>query len=207
MGQYESFNDQGVKTDNLSSESLSLLDNQSTESTVREAEAPIATQSNCETIDNQTQYTVGHHVPTQVQTEATLSEPLTIDNATNACWYLHAQVENLKVPLLFDTGSPISIISQEIYNKMSPERPCLAPTKTNFVAANGTTLEILGQGTFKFATEVKTYNWVFLVANIEGNAGIIGQDFIDSYGRQLKWKNLSWYTKDGVIRLFKRNSN
>ena len=207
MGQYESFNDQGVKTDNLSSESLSLLDNQSTESTVREAEAPIATQSNCETIDNQTQYTVGHHVPTQVQAEATLSEPLTIDNATNACWYLHAQVENLKVPLLFDTGSPISIISQEIYNKMSPERPCLAPTKTNFVAANGTTLEILGQGTFKFATEVKTYNWVFLVANIQGNAGIIGQDFIDSYGRQLKWKNLSWYTKDGVIRLFKRNSN
>ena len=73
MGHYESCNDQGVKTDNLSSESLSLLDNQSTESTVREAEAPIATQSNCETIDNQTQYTVGHHVPTQVQAEAPLS--------------------------------------------------------------------------------------------------------------------------------------
>ena len=72
------------------------------------AEAPIATQSNCETIDNQTPHTVGHHVPTQVQAEVTLSEPLTIDSATNACWYLHAQVENLKVPLLFDTGSPIS---------------------------------------------------------------------------------------------------
>ena len=96
---------------------------------MREAEATIATQSNCETIDNQTQHTVGHHVPTQVQAEATLSEPLTIDNATNACWYLHAQVEGLKVPLLFETGSPISIISQEIYNKMSPERPCLVPTK------------------------------------------------------------------------------
>ena len=123
------------------------------------AEAPFATQSNCETIDNQTPHTVGHHVPTKVQAEVTLSEPLTIDSATNACWYLHAQVENLKFPLLFDTGSPISFLSQEIYNKMSPE--CLAPTKTNLVAANGTTLEILGQGTFKFATEVKTYNWLF----------------------------------------------
>ena len=178
----------GHRKTNLSYESLNLLDNQSTESTVREAEAPFATQSNCETIDNQTQHTVGQHVPTQVRAEATLSEPLTIDNATNACWYLHAQVEHLKVPILFDTGSPISIISQEIYNKISPERPCSAPSKTNFVAENGTTFEILGQGTFKFATEVKTYNWVFVVANIQGNAGIIGQDFIDSYGRNSSGK-------------------
>ena len=102
VGQYESFNDQGVKTDNLSCESLSLLDDKIIESTVREAEAPIATQSNSKTIDNQTPHTVGHHVPTQVQAEVTLSEPLTIDSATNACWYLHAQVENSKVPLLFD---------------------------------------------------------------------------------------------------------
>ena len=65
--------------------------------------APITIQSNCETKDNHTQHTVGHNVLTQVETKVTQSEPLTIDNATH--WYLHAQVENLKVPLLFDKGS------------------------------------------------------------------------------------------------------
>ena len=51
-----------------------------------------------------------------------------------------------------------------------------------------TMLEILGQGIFHFETEVKTYNLKFLVANLDGNMGIIGQDFIDSQGNSLSGK-------------------
>ena len=116
----------------------------------------------------------------------TSSQSLAINKVSNACWYFHAQVENLEMPLLFDTGSPVSILSKETYERMCSDKPLLTTIETNLLTANGTQLEILGQGTFKLKTEVKTYEWKFLVANLEGNMGIIGQDFIDSQGRSLK---------------------
>ena len=125
---------------------------------------------------------------------------------SNACLYFHAQVGKIEMPLLFDTGSPVSIISKEVYENMATDKPSLTSIDTTLLTANGTQLEILGQGTFELKTEVKTYDWKFLVANLEGNMGIIGQDFIDSQGRSLKWKNLTWQTKAGIIKLFKLNS-
>ena len=108
--------------------------------------------------------------------------------------------------MLFDTGSPVSIISKETYDQIACNKPRLSPVDTHLKAANGSMLEILGQGIFDFETEVKTYNWKFLVANLDGNMGIIGQDFIDSHGKYLKWKNLTRRTKAGVIKLFKLHS-
>ena len=133
----------------------------------------------------------------QSLTKDSSNQPTTINKVSNACWYFHAQVGDLEMPLLFDTGSTVSLISKEVYDNMTEEKPALTPVETTLFTANGSKLEILGQGIFKLKTEVKTYDWKFLVANIEGNMGIIGQDFIDSQGRSLKWKNLSWQTKAG----------
>ena len=65
---------------------------------------------------------------------------------------------------------------------MSSVKP--SSVDTNLVAAYSTAFV---HETFKFAPEVKTCDLSLLVANIDGNAGIIGhfEDFIDSYGRQL----------------------
>ena len=134
------------------------------------------------------------------------NQSLSINNVSNACWFFHAQVGKIEMPLLFDTGSPVSIISKEVYENMATDKPSLTSIDTTLLTANGTQLEILGQGTFELKTEVKTYDWKFLIANLEGNMGIIGQDFIDSQGRSLKWKNLTWQTKAGIIKLFKLNS-
>ncbi|MEW8548166.1 MAG: pol polyprotein, partial [Candidatus Thiodiazotropha sp.] len=141
------------------------------------------------------------------QTGGSSNQSSTINKVSNACWYFHAQVGDLDIPLLFDTGSTVSLISKEVYDNMSEDKPTLTPVETTLLTANGSKLEILGQGIFKLKTEVKTYDWKFLVSNIEGNMGIIGQDFIDSQGRSLKWKNLTWQTKAGVIQLFKLNSS
>ncbi|MEW8547985.1 MAG: retropepsin-like aspartic protease/reverse transcriptase, partial [Candidatus Thiodiazotropha sp.] len=137
----------------------------------------------------------------------TINQPLTVNNVSSACWYFHAKIENLQIPLLFDTGSTVSIISKDTYNQMNSNRPILTPVETTLTAANGSVLELLGQGVFKLETEVKTYSWKFLVANIEGNMGIIGQDFIETQGKYLKWKNLTWRVKGGVIKLFKLHSH
>ena len=93
-----------------------------------------------------------------------------------------------------------------MYDNLTSDKPLLTSVEAILLTANGTQLEILGQGTFKLKTEVQTYDWKFLVANIEGNMGIIGQEFIDTQGRSLKWKILTWQTKTGIIKLFKLNS-
>ena len=136
----------------------------------------------------------------------TMNQPLTINSVSSACWYFHAKIGDLQIPLLFDTGSTVSIISKDTYDQITSNRPSLIPTETTLTAANGSVLELLGQGVFKLETEVKTYNWKFLVANIEGNMGIIGQDFIETQGRYLRWRDLTWRVKGGVIKLFKLHS-
>ena len=35
----------------------------------------------------------------------TMNQPLTINNVSSACWYFHAKIGDLQIPLLFDTGS------------------------------------------------------------------------------------------------------
>ena len=136
----------------------------------------------------------------------TIKQPLTVSNVSSACWYFHAKINDLQMPLLFDTGSPVSIISKDTYNQIT-NKPTLTPVDTTLNAANGSSLELLGQGVFELTTEVKTYNWTFLVANIQGNMGIIGQDFIEAKGKFIKQKSLIWRTKNGVIKLFKLHSS
>ncbi|WAR24032.1 hypothetical protein MAR_037701, partial [Mya arenaria] len=94
-----------------------------------------------------------------------------------------------------------------IWEKLGTDKPKLESNDSRLTAANGSKIDILGQATFKFDTEAKSYQWKFLVANLEGIAGIIGQDFISSQGRTLSWKTLVWQTKAGRVCLFKRESS
>ncbi|WAR30561.1 hypothetical protein MAR_033103, partial [Mya arenaria] len=80
-------------------------------------------------------------------------------------------IQDVAVPLLFDTGSPISIISKSIWEKLGTDKPKLESNDSRLTAANGSKIDILGQATFKFDTEAKSYQWKFLVANLEGIAG------------------------------------
>ncbi|WAR08780.1 hypothetical protein MAR_018738 [Mya arenaria] len=90
-------------------------------------------------------------------------------------WKFHAKVESKEIPMLFDTGSPLSIISKSIWEKLCPKRPKLEPNESKLTAANGSNIQILDQSTLKFDTEAKCYNWKFLIANFDGQAGIIGK--------------------------------
>ena len=66
----------------------------------------------------------------------TLNEPLTVSSVSNACWYFHAKIDGLQIPLLFDTGSPVSIISKETYDQIACNKPRFSPDDTHLKAAN-----------------------------------------------------------------------
>ena len=205
------------ETSNSQNDINLTVTNQSTESTantLRNGSSHTPGTKSCRNSEN-TEITVSSNCRPSQATEQiketsnvnqTLHQPLTISSVSNACWYFHAEIEDFKIPLLFNTGSPVSIISKDVYESLA-NKPSLSQIETNLLAANGTKLNILGQGTFRLVTEVKDYDWKFLVADIEGNMGLIGQDFIESQGKSLKWKNLTWKTKAGVIKLFKLHSD
>ena len=126
---------------------------------------------------------------------------------SNATWYFNTKIGGIESQALFDTGSPVSLISREIYEQMRDDKPPLETTSSEITAANGTAVKIFGKASFEFFTGVKTYTWSFLVADIKGGSCIVGQDFIGSQGRSLKWSNLAWKTKAGVVQLFSLDSN
>ena len=100
---------------------------------------------------------------------------------------------------MYDTGSPVSIISIELYDKLGSNKPKLVNADSGVVGANGSKFEILGKEEFKLETPVKTYIWPFIVANLEGQSSLLGQDFIVSQGRTLNCKTLVWNTKAGIM--------
>jgi hypothetical protein len=158
-----------------------------------------------ETVKAKQNYISGDNQCDNSDSEIGLGE--TIDSFCTACWYFHAEIEGKKMPLLFDTGSPLSILSRTNYDALGERKPVLEPLNSKLYAANGSQMNIMGKANFKFKTEVREYNWTFAVADIEGHMGIIGQDFIGTQGRSLTWKNLTWLTKAGKIKLFKRKSD
>lgn len=74
-------------------------------------------------------------------------QPLTISIVSNVCWYFHAEVQDVKITLLFDTGSSTSLISKETYEQMV-ETPRLKQVEAEFIAANGTKLDTWIQAEF-----------------------------------------------------------
>ena len=48
-----------------------------------------------------------------------------IEIISSAYWFLHTKLNDKKMPMLFDTGSPVSIISVETYESLGPSKPDL----------------------------------------------------------------------------------
>ena len=108
--------------------------------------------------------------------------------------------------MLFDAGSPVTIISRSVYESLGPEKPELKSSDRDFRAVDGSKLRIIGKGIFDFETEVKEYKWTIFVTDIEGEVAIMGFDFINSKGKVLDMETLSWETKAGIIQLYSKTS-
>jgi len=125
----------------------------------------------------------------------------------NARWYLHAVVQDKPITMLFDTGSSTSLIPRSFYESLGPDKPTLTEVQTPFVAVEGSKIRVLGRGLFSFETGVKKYMWPLLVADITGDEGVLGTDFINTQGRAVYQGTLKWKTKHGVVQLIGSNSN
>ncbi|PJE78522.1 hypothetical protein CI610_02538 [invertebrate metagenome] len=101
--------------------------------------------------------------------------------ALEAGMYVKAKIQNVDVQLLVDTGATITIISDEVYNRIPlAMRPELQKVTQEILAANGAALESLGRGSFLIRPEgCNTMCFEAVVAKISTD-GLLGLDFMKS---------------------------
>ena len=92
--------------------------------------------------------------------------------------YVEADIHQIKCKLLVDTGATVSIVSNDIYQKIP--RPTLTSTNQEVLTVSGDKLKILGRGNFLMRLDdTKDMVVQALVAQITVD-GIIGLDCLRS---------------------------
>ena len=101
--------------------------------------------------------------------------------AQEAGMYVEADIHQVKCKLLVDTGATVSIVSNDIYQKIPDvARPTLTSTNQEVLTASGDKLKILGRGNFLMRLDdTKDMVVQALVAQITVD-GIIGLDCLRS---------------------------
>ena len=88
-------------------------------------------------------------------------------------------VENILLPVLFDTGASVSCVSVEFYEKL-PYPPEKYESDTVLTTADGKEIKTHGMCKMKFKCGDTFYNWPFTICENLGSHVILGLDFIKS---------------------------
>ena len=99
--------------------------------------------------------------------------------ARDAGLYMKASIHNVPVRLLVDTGATITIISKEVYEKMTDTmRPYLQPVERDIVTANGAELEVFGKANFIIKPDGCDEIYIEAVVASISTDGLLGLDFM-----------------------------
>ena len=95
--------------------------------------------------------------------------------------YVTGKVKNVEIEWLIDTGCSLSLISTEVYERMSIEnRPALERNEVSMKTADGSSLQDEGRINLRVRIDEEEYTHTFIVAKLT-NDGIIGTDFLRMY--------------------------
>lgn len=135
-------------------------------------------------------------------------EEIELNTTFTSCLYLQADVCNQTCKFLIDTGSPYSIMSNQMYDKIQPQETLQRKVDhTRLRAADGSVIETSGKLLMPLQIDRKAYNQVFIIAKIQGIDGIIGMDFLYQFDGTINIKKQTLSTSKGKITLFQQNSN
>ena len=96
---------------------------------------------------------------------------------------LPVSVGNADYRLILDTGSAVTILSSNVYNKIPFEnRPCLkkVPSSVKLEVANDGLLSVLGEVSLEFKIQKDTFQWDVFIAPIRED-GLLGLDFLQAH--------------------------
>jgi len=129
-----------------------------------------------------------------------------ISSVSQTCLFLHCQVNQVYTKFLIDTGSPVSLISLETFDKLKLESK-LNRIDSIFTTANGNKLNAKGKCSIDINIGSCTIKQELIVADIKGSSGILGMDFLNENEIDIQIKSQSLRINDQNIPLYKEISS
>ena len=140
--------------------------------------------------------------------QSTAEEEIIVNTSFTSCLYVQANAFNQHSIFLLDTGSPCSVLSNQIYNKVPKDKNIQRKDDcTKLRAADGSLIETSGKVIVPLHIDGISFNQEFIIAKIHGIDGIIGMDFLCQYDGIIKIKRQILKTSFGNVRLYKQNTN
>ncbi|MCG7869005.1 MAG: retroviral-like aspartic protease family protein, partial [Candidatus Thiodiazotropha taylori] len=120
-----------------------------------------------------------------------------------SCFYVKAKVGRVQGSFLVDTGSSISVLSNKVVSLTGLE--CnTSPVDTKICVANGHELKVQGKCDIEIELEHLNFAQSFVIAEIEGNFGILGMDFLQDYDCSIMIGKRILKTSLGKLKLCKQ---
>ena len=126
-----------------------------------------------------------------MQKRVSFSEPETqlanvsIREKSRNCLYANVSVGDKRIQMLVDTGSPISIISEEIANKLSFETNEMRESDIKISGVDSSPIEVFGSVDCEIGLDSQKFAMEMTVAGIKSFSGILGMDFMEMYDVRL----------------------
>jgi hypothetical protein len=95
----------------------------------------------------------------------------------HGCWFATVGIGNENVEMLVDTGSSVSLISMETYERLRPQ-PRLQPVGSALRTAGGEAMTLYGKIELELGLREQIYGQEIVVAALGGLSGILGLDFL-----------------------------
>lgn len=134
------------------------------------------------------------------------TEQVQINLVKETCLFADCQINNVKVKFLVDTGSPVSLISNETFKKLKLDSP-LNKISSTLSTANGNLLTVKGKCTLNIEIGPFEVTQELIVADIKGSSGILGMNFFHENEIDIQIRSQSLRIKDQSIPLYKETSS
>lgn len=135
------------------------------------------------------------------------SPVIQLNQLSGSCLYVNAEINSNPCKLLVDTGSPVCVISTDIFASLKVDQTELQSTNAILQTADGTQLCVKGKIKAKIKMGKAKFEQEVIVANIDELAGILGMDFLEKHDVELKIGKKVLKIKGQNIQLEKTKSN
>ena len=122
-----------------------------------------------------------------------------------SCYYVNGKIESYRGKFLIDTGSSVSVVATKALAYLNSDIH-IQPAERKVRTANGGLLDVKGKCCLEIQLDHLTFKQDFIIADIEESLGILGVNFLDENGADVKIRKRLLKTKLGKIKLHKRGA-
>ena len=141
------------------------------------------------------------HMPVS-NIQSTVEKKIILNTLVTSCLYVPASAFDQHSKFQLDTGSPCSVLSNQIYSQVPKDENIQTKDDcTKLRAADGSLIETSGKVIVPLHIDDISFNQEFIIAKIHGTDGIIGMDFLCQYDRRINIKKQILKTNRGKTKV------